>query len=229
MPFLWFDWTWLILIPAFIVSIWAQVRVSNAYKKYAGVPVRSGVSGRQLAEEMLRKNNVAGVYVKPVSGQMTDHFDPRSGTVSLSEGVYGKSSVAAVSIAAHEVGHVLQREQNYGPMKVRSALVPVANLASNLALPMILIGILFASFDFLITIGAWLYFASVIFQVVTLPVEFNASKRAMQNISAMGVMTETEQAEAKNMLSAAAMTYVAAMLASFLSFLRLLLLSRRRR
>ena len=180
---------------------------------------------------MLRQNGVTGVTVRSVPGNMTDHFDPRSQTVNLSEGVYAKHSIAAVSIAAHECGHVLQKEKKYGPMRVRNAIVPVVNFATKLAFPLILIGILFSArtpgMGVLVDIGAWVYFAVVIFQLITLPVEFNASKRAMANISASGVLTAQEQTEAKRMLNAAAMTYVAAMLASFLSFLRLLVLSRR--
>ena len=230
MPFfLWFDWTWLILIPAFIITIWAQAKVSSAYKKYSEIPAQSGVTGREFAQTMLRQNNIDGVRVQAVEGQMTDHFDPRNNTVSLSEGVYAKHSVAAVSIAAHECGHVLQRFKKYGPMRVRNAIVPVVNIATSLAFPLILIGLLFrGNMGVLVDIGAWVYFAVVIFQLVTLPVEFNASKRAMANIQASGVLTLQEQGEAKKMLNAAAMTYVAAMLASFLSFLRLFLLSRRR-
>ncbi|WP_066645498.1 zinc metallopeptidase [Christensenella timonensis] len=230
MPFfLWFDWTWLILIPAFIITIWAQAKVSSAYKKYSEIPAQSGVTGREFAQTMLRQNNIDGVRVQAVEGQMTDHFDPRNNTVSLSEGVYAKHSVAAVSIAAHECGHVLQRFKKYGPMRVRNAIVPVVNIATSLAFPLILIGLLFReNMGVLVDIGAWVYFAVVIFQLVTLPVEFNASKRAMANIQASGVLTLQEQGEAKRMLNAAAMTYVAAMLASFLSFLRLFLLSRRR-
>ena len=229
---LWFDWTWLILIPAFIITIWAQARVSNAYKKYSQIPAKSGVTGREFAQSMLRQNGVDGVAVRPVAGDMTDHFDPRNNTVNLSEGVYAKHSIAAVSIAAHECGHVLQKDKKYGPMRIRNAIVPVVNFATKLAFPLILIGILFSArvpgLEVLVDIGAWVYFAVVIFQLVTLPVEFNASKRAMANISASGVLTVQEQTEAKRMLSAAAMTYVAAMLASSLSFLRLFLLSRRR-
>lgn len=228
MPFYWFDNTWLILIPAFIVTIWAQARVSSAYGKYSKVPVMSNVSGSRFAQDMLQRNGVMGIIIKPVAGNMTDHFNPKDNTVSLSEGVYAKSTVAAVSIAAHEAGHVLQSAQNYGPMRVRHALVPITNIATSLAFPLILIGLIFTTSNVLINIGAWLYFAAVIFQLVTLPVEFDASKRALANIASSGMMTENEQAEAKKMLSAAAMTYVAAMLSSFLSFLRLLVLSRRR-
>lgn len=226
--YFYFDWTWLLLIPAFIISIWAQAKVSGAYKRYSKVPVESGVLAQRFAQDMLRQNGVSGVAIQPVRGNLTDNFDPRSQTINLSEGIYNKSTVASVAVAAHEAGHVLQRSTGYGPMKVRNALVPVVNVATALAFPIILIGLIFVVNPTMVAIGAWLYFAAVIFQLITLPVEFDASKRALQNISSSGVMTANEQAEAKKMLSAAAMTYVAAMLASFLSFLRLFLLSRRR-
>ncbi len=224
----WFDWTILLLIPAFIITAWAQVKVTSTYKKYAKVPVQSGVSGAEFAQTMLQSNNVRGVQLQPVKGQLTDNFDPRSNVVNLSEDIYSGKSIASVAVAAHECGHVLQHETEYGPMKVRAALVPVVNLCSKAALPLILIGLIFA-FPPLATIGAWIYFAMVIFQLVTLPVEFNASHRGLDNIKASNVMTAEEQVGAKQMLMAAAMTYVAAMLATFLSFLRLLLISNRRR
>lgn len=224
-----FDWTWLLLIPAFIVTIWAQARVSSTYKRYSKVPDQSGVTGAQFATAMLRQNGVTGISIRPTRGELTDHFDPRNGTVNLSEGVYDGHSVASVAIAAHECGHVLQQFTNYAPMKVRAAIVPVVNLCSNLSFPLILIGMIFSSFSFLIDVGAWIFFAVVLFQLVTLPVEFNASQRAMQNIAASGVLTQTEQKEAKAVLKAAAMTYVAAMLSAFLSFLRLLIIANNRR
>jgi len=224
--FFYFDWTWLLLIPAFVITIWAQAKVSGAYKRYSKVPIESGVTAQRFAQDMMRQNGVMDVSIQPVKGDLTDHYDPRTQTIGLSEGIYGKSTVAAVAVAAHEAGHVLQRSTNYGPMKVRTALVPVVNVATMLAFPILIVGLVFAASPTLASIGVWLYFASVIFQLVTLPVEFNASKRALQNISASGVMTASEQVEAKKMLTAAAMTYVAAMLASFLSFLRLLLISR---
>lgn len=226
---IWLDWTWLLLIPAFIITIWAQSKVTSTYQKYSKVPNQRGISGADFADIMLRQNNITDVRVQSTQGTLTDHYDPRNDTVNLSEGVYGQRSVASVAIAAHECGHVLQKKKNYGPMKVRHALVPVVNLASNLAFPLMLIGMLFASMNGLVQVGVWLYFASVIFQLVTLPVEFNASRRALANIETTGVMTTTEQAEAKEVLQAAALTYVAAMLAAFLSFLRLFLIANRNR
>jgi len=229
-PMGWFiDPTWILIIAALIISIAAQVKVSGTYKKYAKIKSAKGVTGAQFAREMLSKNNVNGVDIVPIKGELTDHFDPRNNTVSLSNDIYSESSIASVAIAAHECGHVLQKFTDYKPMKIRAAIVPVTNVCSQASFFLILIGIFFAQFSLLVTVGAWVYFAVVIFQVVTLPVEFNASSRALKNIEATGVLTYEEQAGAKQVLSAAAMTYVAAMLASFLSFLRLLLIANRRR
>ena len=228
-PLAWFDWTLLLLIPAFIISAIAQARVSSTYRKYAQVPDRSGTTGAQFAAEMLQRNHVTGITIQPVSGELTDHFDPRTHTVNLSQNVYAGHSVASVAIAAHECGHVLQDYTDYAPMRMRAAIVPVANLCSNISMPLILIGFIFSAFSFLVSVGAWMFFAVVIFQVVTLPVEFNASNRAMQNIAAMGVLTAQEEQGARKVLNAAAMTYVAATLSAFLSFLRLIIIANRRR
>lgn len=220
-----FDWTWLLLIPALIISAVAQGKVSSTYNKYSQVQLRRRVSGSAFADEMLRSNGVSVASVNKVSGNLTDHYDPVKDTVNLSEGVYTGTSVAAVAVAAHECGHVLQKKTGYKPMSVRHALVPVVNVCSNLSLPLILIG-MFLGVGQLASIGVWTYFAVVIFQIATLPVEFNASKRALASISASGGFTEAERAGAKEMLSAAAMTYVAGTLSSFMSFLRLFILSR---
>lgn len=228
-PFAWFDWTLLLLIPAFIVSAIAQARISSTYRKYSQIPDRSGTTGAQFAAQMLRSNNVTGITIQPVAGELTDHFDPRTDTVNLSQDVYAGHSVASVAIAAHECGHVLQDVTDYAPMRMRAAIVPVANLCSNISMPLILIGIIFSAFSFLVSIGAWMFFAVVVFQLVTLPVEFNASSRAMKNIAASGVLTADEEQGARKVLSAAAMTYVAATLSAFLSFLRLLIIANNRR
>lgn len=240
-----FDWTWLLLILAFVITIWAQARVSSAYRKYAQMGTRSRTTGAQIAKAMLNAGGIAtegvrtvqqeldgevpSVQINAIGGQMTDHFDPRTNTVNLSQDVYSGTSVASVAIAAHECGHVLQKKHRYAPMKARNAFVPVVNICSKLAFPLILIGIFFSTFDILVTIGIWVYFGVVLFQLVTLPVEFNASNRAMQYLSSSGLLTEIEQGEARKMLNAAAMTYVSAMLASFLTFPRLLLIRGNRR
>lgn len=222
-------WSLLLLIPAFIISAIAQARVTGTYKKYAKVPDRSGTTGAQFAAQMLRANDVQGVRIQPVAGTLSDHFDPRNNTVNLSQDVYSGHSVASVAIAAHECGHVLQKFTDYTPMKVRSAIVPVVNVCSNMSMPLILLGMVMSSFSFLVDLGAWLFFATVIFQLVTLPVEFNASSRALKNIEVSGVLTRDELAGAKQVLSAAAMTYVAAMISAFMSFLRLVIIANSRR
>ncbi len=226
---IWLDWTWLLLIPAFVVTIWAQAKVSKTYNQYSKVRNQKGITGAQFAQQMLQQNGVTGITIGRTPGKLTDHFDPRNNTVNLSEEVYSGTSIASVAIAAHECGHVLQDQQKYGPMVVRHAIVPVVKICSSLAFPLILIGIIFSGFEVLVDIGVWVYFAVVVFQMVTLPVEFNASNRALASIEQTGVLTGTELGEAKKVLSAAALTYVAAMLATFLSFLRLLLISNRRR
>ncbi len=222
------DWTWLLLIPALIVTIFAQAKVSSAYGKYSKIPNSRGISGAEYADGMLKRNNVNAVHIASVGGQLSDNFDPRTRTVNLSDGVYSGRSIASVAVAAHECGHVLQKETGYKPMAFRSAIVPITGICSRLAFPLILIGLIFSTVSVLAYIGAWVYFVVVIFQLATLPVEFNASKRALADIQASGVFDATEQEGAKKMLSAAAMTYVAALLAGFLSFLRLLLIARRR-
>lgn len=219
-------WSLLLLIPAFIVSALAQANVSATYRKYSQIPDRSGATGAQFAAYMLQSNNVTGVHLQAIAGELTDHYDPRTNVVSLSEDIYAGHSVAAVAIAAHECGHVLQAYTDYAPMKLRSAIVPVTNVCSRLSMPLIMIGIIFSSFSFLVDIGAWIFFAVVIFQIVTLPVEFNASNRAMANLESSNVLAPDELQGARKVLTAAAMTYVAATLSAFLSFLRLLLIAR---
>lgn len=218
-------WSLLLLIPAFIISAIAQARIQSTYKEYAKIPDRSGTTGAQFAAQMLRANGVNSVRIQPVSGTLSDHFDPRTDTVNLSENVYHDHSVASVAIAAHECGHVLQKFTDYTPMKIRSAIVPVVNVCSNMSMPLILLGMIMSSFSFLVNFGAWLFFATVIFQLVTLPVEFNASARALKNIEVSGVLTQEELGGAKKVLSAAAMTYVAATISAFMSFLRLIIIA----
>lgn len=223
------DWSWILIIISLIITVAAQAKVSGAYNKYKRLPVRSGVTGSSFAQQMLSANNIYDVAVRPVNGELSDHYDPRTNTVNLSEKVYTDSSVASVAVAAHECGHVLQKYTNYGPMALRGAIVPVTNFCSQASFILILIGIIFSSFSFLVNLGAIIYFVVVIFQLVTLPVEFNASSRALKYIESSGVVAADELKGAKSMLSAAAMTYVASMLAAFLTFLRLILIANRRR
>lgn len=221
-------WSLLILIPGIIVAMWAQAKISSTYKEYSRVPDRNGVTGAMFAQQMLQSNHINGVVIQEVNGELNDHYDPRNNTVNLSNKVYRDASVASVAVAAHECGHVLQQYTGYAPMKMRSAIVPAVNLCSNLSTPLILIGLIFSSFSILVTIGAWIYFAVVVFQLVTLPVEFNASSRALANIQASGVLAPDEYNGAKKMLKAAAMTYVAGTLSALLSFLRLIIIANSR-
>lgn len=223
------DFSWILIIISLIITAIAQARVSGAYAKYKKLPVRSGITGAIFAQNMLSNNGIHDVGIRAVQGELSDHYDPRTNTVNLSEKVYTDSSVASVAVAAHECGHVLQKYTNYGPMALRGAIVPVTNFCSQASFILILIGAIFSSFSFLVNIGAIIYFAVVIFQLVTLPVEFNASARALKYIEGSGVVAADELKGAKTMLKAAAMTYVASMLAAFLTFLRLILIANRRR
>lgn len=225
---LWFlDWTWLLLIPGIILAIWARSYVTKTYNKYVKVPASSGATGGRFAAVMLRQNGVENVSVVPCQGTLSDHFNPRNNTVSLSEDVYSRPSVASVAIAAHECGHVLQHKDGYVPVKIRTAMVPVVSVISNLCFPLLFIGII-AAYTPIIAIAAWIYFGICMFQVVTLPVELNASSRALSNIKASGVLTGDEVKGAEKMLKAAAMTYIASLVVTLLQFLRLMSYARRR-
>lgn len=230
-----FDWTYLVLIvPCFIISIICQIKVKSAYGKYAKIPNSRRMTGAQAAEWVLRQNNVSGVRIEHVGGSLTDHFDPRTNVIRLSDGVYDSASVAAVGIAAHEAGHAVQHAQNYLPNKIRSVIVPIANIGSKVSWILFILGFLFAfRFDspigsVLLYIGIFLFSFSVIFTLVTLPVEFNASSRALKCIRETNLLTTEEYGGVKSVLSAAAMTYVASALTAMAQLLRLLLLARRR-
>lgn len=221
-------WNWILILVPLIISAIAQMQVTGAYRKYSRMPVYRNITGAQFAQQMLNDNNIHSVGIQPVPGELSDHYDPRTDTVNLSPKIYRDSSVASIAVAAHECGHVLQKYTGYGAMKLRGALVPATNLCSQASFFLIMLGIIFSAFSSLVTIGAWMYFVVVLFQIVTLPVEFNASHRALQYINASGVLEPGEEAGAKAMLRAAAMTYVASMLAGFLTFIRLLLIARGR-
>ena len=204
-----FDPTYLIfVIPALVISIIAQAGVHSAYRKYSSVRNRRGMTGAEAG------------------GNLTDHFDPRRHVIRLSEGVYDSATIAAVGIAAHEAGHAAQYAKGYVPIKIRNALYPIANIGSTLSFYIVLIGILF-SYGFLVNIGIILFSCAVLFQIITLPVEFNASSNAVRAIDEAGLLTEEELTGSKKVLRAAAMTYVAAVVASLLSLLRLLAIARR--
>jgi Zn-dependent membrane protease YugP len=220
-------------IAVMILSLIAQSRVSSVFRQYAQVPAKSGVTGAGLAQQLLYQNGL-DLPIQQVSGALTDHFDPRNQVVGLSEAVYGSSSVSALAVAAHEIGHVLQYNEDYRPMKLRSVILPMASIGSRIG-PFLVIGGLLLSLlvqsigntgYYIALVGVGLYVMMLLFQLITLPVEFNASKRGLQMLTGGGYLTEDELPGAKKMLRAAAMTYVLAALGSFVTVLRLLSLAR---
>ncbi|MBO6196356.1 MAG: zinc metallopeptidase [Butyrivibrio sp.] len=211
-----------------IVCMIASARVSSVYKKYNRIRSMSGMTGAMAAMEILRRNGITDVAVQHVPGNLTDHYDPRSRTVNLSDATYGSNSVAAVGVAAHECGHVLQHHTGYIPLQIRSAILPAANIGSKAGIPIIILG-LFLSFSPLITIGIWVFSLAVLFQVVTLPVEFNASHRALVMLEDYGILGPEEVDSSRKVLTAAAMTYVASAASAVVQLLRLILLNNRRR
>ena len=217
----------ILVVPAVILSYVAQWMVQSTFKKYSSKKIERNITGAQAANYLLQKNDVTGVTVKPISGSLTDNFNPTDMTLNLSEPVYNVSSIAAVGVAAHETGHAIQHNKGYLPIKFRSMLVPVANLGST-AGPLLAILGLSLSFSFLIDIGLILFFGSVLFYLVTLPVEFNASSRALKTLKEAGVMNKEELKGVKKVLGAAAMTYVASALVSLGNFIRFFLLTKRR-
>ncbi|MEE1439284.1 MAG: zinc metallopeptidase [Christensenellales bacterium] len=222
------DWTMILVIPGLLLGLWAQMRVSSAFRKYSAVHARSGMSAEDVARSMLNQAGCGNVSIRSVSGNLTDHYDPRNNTLRLSDGVYGSSSVAAIGIAAHECGHAMQQHEGYAPLVLRSALVPVVNLGSNLYFPIFLLGLLF-SWEPLIYVGIACFALTLVFSLVTLPVEFNASGRALRVLDQQGYLSSEEMDGARAVLNAAAMTYVAAAISSLLQLVRLLIIARDRR
>ena len=226
-----YDLTYFIfMIPCLILSLYCSAKVNSTFNKYSKVANRRGLTGAQAAYQVLTANGVTGVTIEHVSGNLTDHFDPRTNVIRLSDKVYNSTSVAAVGVAAHEAGHAVQHAQGYVPNKLRSAIVPVANIGSRLSWFLILIGFLLpVQYNFVITLGILFFSFSVLFTLVTLPVEFDASKRALATIQGSNLLYDDEYTGAKKTLSAAAMTYVAAAATSIAQLLRLILLANRRR
>lgn len=223
MPYFYFDYYYLILVvPALLLAIWAQVQVKTTYRKYSRVPNSRGMTGAYAAQAVLNFYGITDVRIERVSGNLTDHYDPRSKVIRLSDGVYNSSTVAAIGIACHEAGHAAQHAENYAPIKIRNAIIPVCNIGSTIGIPLALIGWIF-SFSILIYVGLGLYAAVFIFQVATLPVEFNASRRAIKVIDETQLLRDDEIGGTKKVLAAAAMTYVASMIVSLANLLRLLL------
>ena len=224
-----FDWTYIVLVlPFVILSLIASGAVNSTFKRYAEQISARRITGAEAAQRVLAANGVSNVKIQRVRGNLTDHYDPKSNVIRLSEGVYDSPSTAAIGVACHEAGHAVQYAQNYGPIKLRAAIIPVTNFGSRLAMPLILIGILLSSMgylsDALVYLGIACFSLSLVFQLITLPVEFNASRRAMAAIAQAELLTEEEQKGARKTLTAAAMTYVAAVAVSFTQLLRLILL-----
>ena len=224
-----FDWTYVILVlPCIIFAMIASASVNSTFKRYSAQISSRRITGAEAAKRVLSANGVYNVRIERVSGNLTDHYDPKTNVIRLSENVYDSPSTAAIGVACHEAGHAVQYAQNYGPIKLRAAIIPITNIGSKLAMPLILLGLLFntlGSFSYsMIYLGIACFALSLVFQLVTLPVEFNASRRAMTTINDAGLLTEAEQSGARRTLRAAAMTYVAAVAVSLAQLLRLVLL-----
>ncbi len=213
----------LLLIPILLLSFWAQIQVSSSFQKYSRVTNRRRLTGAQAAEEVLRAHGVYNVPIRPCRGNLTDHYDPRDNTIYLSDSVYQSATIAAVGVAAHEAGHAVQYAEGYGPIRLRSAIVPATQIGSKFSFILLLIGILLYSQTLLLA-GILLFSVTTFFQLVTLPVEFNASSRAMETIRGRGLLDDEEADGARKVLRAAAMTYVAALLMSALQLLRFVLI-----
>lgn len=231
---MYFDWTYVVLVlPCIIFSLITSSSVNSTFKKYSQQFSRRGITGVQAAERVLRANGVNGVTIARVSGNLTDHFDPKTNVIRLSDSVYGSTSTAAIGVACHEAGHAVQYAQNYAPIQLRAAIIPVTNLGSKLAMPLILLGLLLSAFESVsygfVYLGIACFGLSLVFQLITLPVEFNASRRAMRAIEEGELLTDEEQRGARKTLTAAAMTYVAATAVALAQLLRLLVIFGRRR
>ena len=221
------DPTYILVLIGVVISLWASAKVKMTYSKYSRVRSMSGLTGAQVADQILRANGIYDVRIEHVSGELTDHYDPKNRVLRLSDVVYNSTSVAALGVAAHECGHAVQDARGYAPLKFRSALVPAANFGSKFGLPIFVLGLFLGSNELLMQIGIWVFLAAVLFQIVTLPVEFDASHRAMGFLTEYGILSENEADGSRRVLRAAAMTYVAAAAAALLNLLRLVLLSRR--
>ena len=223
------DWTYIILVlPCIIFSMIASSSVNSTFKKYSSQLSSRQITGSQAAQRVLAANGVHGVRIERISGNLTDHYDPKANVIRLSENVYDNPSTAAIGVACHEAGHAVQYASNYFPIHIRAAIIPVTNIGSKLAMPLILLGILFSTVgafsNTLIYLGIACFGFSLVFQLITLPVEFNASRRAITAISETGILTENEQKGARKTLNAAAMTYVAATAVALAQLIRLITL-----
>ena len=223
------DWSYIILVMPFVIlSMLASAKVNSSFKKYSEVYSRRGLTAAEAARKVLQDNGVLDVNIERVHGHLTDHFDPKANTIRLSENVYDSTSVASIGVACHEAGHAVQHAVGYLPVKIRTAIVPITNIGSRLSIPLVLLGIILSSFgaqySIIAYIGVALFALCVVFQLVTLPTEFNASRRALRAITDGGILYEDEAIGAKKVLTAAAMTYVAALAVTVMQLLRLFLL-----
>lgn len=224
-----YDPTYLLVLPAVIFALVAQIMVKSTFSKYSSENNQHGYTAKEVARKILDENGLYSVSIEYVRGNLTDHYDPSANVIRLSDSVYNSTSVAAIGVAAHEVGHAIQHAQGYTPIKVRQAIIPITQIGSSLALPLVFIGMLIGALQWLIPVGIFLYTGVVLFQAITLPVEFNASRRALKTLDENVILYKSEVKMAKKVLTAAAMTYVAAMFSSLMSLLRLILLSSRNR
>jgi len=219
-----FDWTYILVIIGGILSMIASSNVQSTFNRYYKTASRSGLSGAEVARRILDSEGIYNVSVNHVSGNLTDHFNPSTLQVNLSDNVFSSSSVASIAVAAHECGHAIQNNEGYEPMKIRSAFVPVANFGSKVGLPIVILGFVFTAFSPLIKIGIVLFSFGMLFHLITLPVEFDASRRALIKLEELSILPADEHSSAKKVLSAAALTYVAAAAASVLSLIRIILI-----
>ena len=223
-----FDWTYILVLIGAVLSLLASAKVNSTFNKYKKIRSASGMTGAEAAERILHQNGIYDVGIEHVSGNLTDHYDPRAKMLRLSDATYSSTSVAAIGVAAHECGHAIQHKEEYGPLRLRTTIVPAANIGSRLGIPIIILGVILGSNSLLINIGIWVFSLAVLFQLITLPVEFNASSRALAAVEQYGILGSEEVGHTKKVLSAAAITYVAAAAASILQLLRLVLLFGRR-
>ena len=223
-----YDATYLLVLIGAVLSMIASARVNGTFNRYSRVRSMSGMTGAQAARRILDKNGLYNVTVEHINGNLTDHYDPRSKVLRLSDATYSSTSVAAVGVAAHECGHAGQDSEEYEPLRIRSKMVPAANFGSRFGLPIFIAGLIFGSNTVLMQIGIWVFLLAVLFQLVTLPVEFDASRRALVMLTDYGILGDMEVEGSRKVLKAAAMTYVAAAAASILNLLRLILISRSR-
>lgn len=219
-----FDPTMIVILPALLIAVYAQYKVKNTFKKYNQINLNSNLTGAEAARKILLSNNLSNIEIRQTDGKLSDHYDPEKKTLNLSADVYHNNSVAAVGVAAHEVGHAIQDKENYKPLSVRASLVPAANIGSSLGLPLAIFGF-FIRADFLIMTGFVLFSAAFLFHLVTLPVEFNASNRAISNLKNSNLLNQEELKGVKKVLKAAAFTYVATTLVALANMLRILLLA----